>query len=105
MTRRNGGEPCDRAGLPIHPSESQCPHCFGIGYDASGQRCTCTEMPIQFVPIQRWRVALQGIAKLALYVCALAVIAGPTLIMILASKPEACTPSKPAKLILYPRQT
>lgn len=23
--------------------DANCPHCYGIGYDASGQRCTCAK--------------------------------------------------------------
>ena len=86
---------------------SDCKHCQGIGYDASGQRCTCNDMPIEFVPVQTWRVALQSVAKLALYLCCIAVIIGPTLLMITYSKPgdAGCAPSKPVKLVIYPRQT
>lgn len=61
--------------------------------------------PIEYQPINRWRIILQGVAKLALYLITIAVIIGPTLILVLSSKPEACAPSKPVKLVLYPRQT
>lgn len=63
--------------------------------------------PIEFVPVQTWRIALQGIAKIALYLITIAVIIGPTLLMIAYSKPESagCAPSKPIKLVIYPRQT
>ena len=71
---------------------TNCKHCQGIGYDASGQRCGCNEMPIQFVPVSRWRVALQGVATVVLYLLVITVIIGPTLIMVLTktSPGEAC---------------
>jgi len=76
-----------------------CPHCYGIGYDASGQRCTCNDMPIQFVDVPKWRIALGRIAKLALYLIAIAVIAGPAALMIFFSKPDSkpeikCVPTR-----------
>ena len=84
-----------------------CRYCQGIGYDASGQRCTCNDTPIQYVPPSTWRIALERIAKFALYVCCVAVIIGPTVIMVAYSKPDdaGCKPAKPVKLVLYPRQT
>jgi hypothetical protein len=39
--------------------------------------------PIEFVPVSLWRVALQNIAKLALYIIIISVIIGPTLLMII----------------------
>lgn len=57
-----------------------CPHCFGLGYDASGQRCTCTNAcpPAKVarvrqripglppLPPSTWRQRLRAIAEWAL---------------------------------------
>jgi len=38
--------------------------------------------PIQYEPISRWRITLQAVSKVVLYILTIVVIAGPTLIMI-----------------------
>lgn len=57
-----------------------CRHCHGLGYDASGQRCTCT------LPDITWRQYLGDLVRALVYVLAVMVIVGPTILMILYSK-------------------
>lgn len=66
-----------------------CPHCYGIGYDASGMSCSCT-MPAEPAKIGRrthakdplpassWRAYLRHLAKWML------IVLGTTLLATLA---------------------
>lgn len=58
----------------------KCPHCFGIGYDASGYACTCVTAKVAKVgkrmhgpkPLQgsQWRGHLKDLARSMLIVLA-----------------------------------
>ena len=60
----------------------KCPHCYGIGYDASGYACTCIApakvakaKPVlldrEILPPTRWRNQVRELAKWLLGVLAL----------------------------------
>jgi hypothetical protein len=74
----NCGEHNCRQGKDGRARPSGCGNCHGMGYDASGQRCECRE------PRCNWRAYLGDLVRALLYVLAVMVIAGPTLIMIFA---------------------
>ena len=48
------------------------------------------KMPIQFVPVSKWRIALQSFCKGALVVLVTFVIIAPSILMVISSKPEDC---------------
>jgi hypothetical protein len=50
--------------------------------------------PIEFVPISCWRIILQSVARLVLYILMITVIIGPTILMIV-SKTSPGEPSAP----------
>lgn len=69
-----------------------CPHCHGIGYDASGHPCTCT-MPANVakvgtrmhgpepLPTITWRDYLGDLARAMLFVIAILLIVGATILI------------------------
>lgn len=70
-----------------------CPHCYGIGYDASGYPCTCTT-PASVAkvgkrmhgpkPLQgsQWRGHLKDLARVALVTIAVMLVSGLTVALI-----------------------
>ena len=64
----------------------KCQHCYGIGYDASGMRCTCQPTRVARVgqrmrakaplPSSPWRAYLRHMAKWMLIAIAFALIGG-----------------------------
>ncbi len=71
----------------------KCPHCYGIGYDASGYPCTCTT-PASVAkvgkrmhgpkPLQgsQWRGHLKDLARVALVTIAVMLVSGLTVALI-----------------------
>ena len=71
----------------------KCPHCFGIGYDASGYACTCmTPARVAKVgkrmhgpkPLQgsQWRGHLKDLARVALVTIAVMLVSGLTVALV-----------------------
>jgi hypothetical protein len=66
-----------------------CPHCYGIGYDASGYPCTCAPVKVAKVarrmpgdkplPANPWRAYLRHLAKWMLIALACVLVAGAAL--------------------------
>lgn len=79
-----------------------CKHCYGLGYDASGQRCTCQEpaRPAKVgrryprhpksVPWSPWRRYLKDLARAMLLVIAVMFVSAIT-VALLVRKPAART--------------
>lgn len=67
---------------------THCPHCYGIGYDASGYSCSCQHAEVAKVgrkyPVREalrgapWRVYLKDLARSLLLVLAVVMVSAVT---------------------------
>ena len=81
-----------RQGRDCPARSKTCPHCFGIGYDASGYACTCVTAKVAKVgrrmhgpkPLQgsQWRGHLKDLARVALLTIAVMLVSGLTVALV-----------------------
>lgn len=48
------------------------------------------KMPIEFVPVSKWRYALEKACKIALVVLVAFVIITPSVLMVISTQPQEC---------------